>query len=315
MMPDSEINKLADNMKACGFDERFPIIMYQSLILDGRNRWLAAEQAGVQPLTQDFVGTDEEAQQFVYTANEPRRHLTQEWIAKRAEERRQRVAEARSEGQSIRKIAEKEDVSIGQVQRDIKQTGATVSGDTVEGKDKKTRPAKNPKPMCEKCTRNKTFGRPNDKNCADCKEIRKPKKTEPAPTVRGGTVDEPDPNKDEPKDENGTPWVTQASLQAIKATAPLKEMGRQIAVMLRQLNDNEDLQLYTYSIDSAKTSLKAVKDLFGNYPSYVCPYCDGTLKTTVDGSAKGKPCEMCNKEGWVPRHVYRRSPKAQEAKT
>ncbi len=150
-MPAEDLNRLTNSMRAIGYDARFPIVKFGGQILDGRNRWKAAELAHVNPTFIDFAGSDEEAHQFVITANEERRHLTPQWLEQHRRERIDRIAEARKGGKSIRVIAEEEGVSVGTVQRDIQ--AATVSGgDTVEpaggkvtGKDGRTRPAIMPK--------------------------------------------------------------------------------------------------------------------------------------------------------------------------
>src|SRR5262249_53283417 len=48
LMPTGELQRLIDDMKEHGFDARFPIVWHEGLILDGRNRWLAALAAGVE---------------------------------------------------------------------------------------------------------------------------------------------------------------------------------------------------------------------------------------------------------------------------
>jgi len=50
-------------------------------VLDGRNRWLACEMAGVEPVTEPFEGDDAEALRYVVRANVRRRHLTPSQIA------------------------------------------------------------------------------------------------------------------------------------------------------------------------------------------------------------------------------------------
>ncbi len=140
LMPDSELGRLEEAMRHRGFDKRFPIVLYNKKILDGRNRFKAANAAGVEPLTIHFDGDDDAARRFVQTANEERRHLAPEWLRVRREERIARVAQARVDGESIRVIAKTEKISIGQVQRDLET--ATVSGDWPrwQEKSRKSRP-------------------------------------------------------------------------------------------------------------------------------------------------------------------------------
>lgn len=74
MLPEAELNELAEDIKKNGLQE--PIVVYQKDILDGRNRYAACRIAGVMPKIKMFSGTDEEALQFVASHNLHRRHLT-----------------------------------------------------------------------------------------------------------------------------------------------------------------------------------------------------------------------------------------------
>jgi hypothetical protein len=152
MMPSFELGLVEQDMRQNGFDARFPIYFYQIKILDGRNRFLAAKAANIKPVFREFIGTDEEAKEFVKRANEHRRHLTEDWLRRRRKERIERVAEARAEGQSIRTIAEAEKVSEKTVRNDIAEQVRTPSAPEpakpkkTTGKDGKTYPAEKPKP-------------------------------------------------------------------------------------------------------------------------------------------------------------------------
>lgn len=74
MLPDTELQELANDIKAHGFRKQFPIIALEGKILDGRNRWKACQIAGVQPLIEEFSGDDPLS--FVASANLTRRQLT-----------------------------------------------------------------------------------------------------------------------------------------------------------------------------------------------------------------------------------------------
>jgi hypothetical protein len=172
LLTNGEQGRLIESMKH-GFDPRFPIVTYQGKILDGRNRWLAAIAAKVEPVFIEFTGDDEAAKQFVITANEERRHLSEKFLELKRRERIDRVAEARKAGESIRTIAEREKVSTTTVQRDLSQA-STVTGVTVEpesgksaGKDGKERPATRPSIFCSRCARVGPV-----KGCQACKDER-----------------------------------------------------------------------------------------------------------------------------------------------
>lgn len=72
MMDSAELQELAQDIKANGLLE--PITLYEGKILDGRNRYLACQQAQVQPRYEQFTGNSPAA--FVISMNAKRRHLT-----------------------------------------------------------------------------------------------------------------------------------------------------------------------------------------------------------------------------------------------
>ncbi len=73
LMTDDELAKLADDIRAQG--QLVPIVTHDGLILDGRNRWLACERAGVTPRTVAWTGQGSPAM-WVISMNLQRRHLT-----------------------------------------------------------------------------------------------------------------------------------------------------------------------------------------------------------------------------------------------
>jgi hypothetical protein len=148
LMPDAVLSEFAANMQD-GYDDAFPIWLYEGKIIDGRNRYLAAQATGMEPTFMEYEGDDPAG--FVETANFHRRHLTEEWLMQHRLERVQRVAEARQEGQSLRTIAENEKVSLAQVREDVEDAAvhlgctAEPKEGTVTGKDGKKHPARKPR--------------------------------------------------------------------------------------------------------------------------------------------------------------------------
>lgn len=115
---------------------------------------------------------------FIRIKNDNRRHETPEAIDKRQKARMERIAKARSEGKSIRAIADKEDVSPSTVQRDLEKA-AGVPGGTPEpktgkvaGKDGKSYSARKPVDVssifCARCIR---LAKPV-KDCPSCEAER-----------------------------------------------------------------------------------------------------------------------------------------------
>lgn len=73
MIAEPELQLIADDIASRGQEE--PIVLYEGMILDGRNRWKACEIAGVDPLTIEYGGTDPLG--FVLSINLHRRHLSE----------------------------------------------------------------------------------------------------------------------------------------------------------------------------------------------------------------------------------------------
>jgi N6-adenosine-specific RNA methylase IME4 len=71
-----EFDKLVDDIKTNGLLN--PIVLYEGKILDGRNRFNACLEAGIQPLFVEYDGDEPDA--YVIALNVRRRHLKQQQI-------------------------------------------------------------------------------------------------------------------------------------------------------------------------------------------------------------------------------------------
>lgn len=69
------ITDIANDMRAHGYRHDRPIILYEGAILDGRHRYEAALEAGIDPIFVEFQGTREEAINYVTSENVNRRML------------------------------------------------------------------------------------------------------------------------------------------------------------------------------------------------------------------------------------------------
>lgn len=119
LLPEAELKELADDIKAKGLI--YPVVMCGKLVLDGRNRMLACEIAGVGVHFRDYTTYHSEhtPTEWVLAANSKRRQLTASQkgaigaeatplIAKEVEEmRRLKISEARN-GETRQKIAPSE---------------------------------------------------------------------------------------------------------------------------------------------------------------------------------------------------------------
>ena len=76
---EDELQDLTDDVRAHGLID--PIVLFEGMILDGRNRSAACERAGVEPRYAQFRGGREDALILVISHNLKRRHLTKQAIA------------------------------------------------------------------------------------------------------------------------------------------------------------------------------------------------------------------------------------------
>ncbi|HMF11448.1 MAG TPA: ParB N-terminal domain-containing protein [Gemmataceae bacterium] len=70
-MSESDFAALKDDIKEHG--QRDPVIVFQNQILDGRHRYRACRELGIEARTEEFIGDDPVA--FVVSKNLKRRHL------------------------------------------------------------------------------------------------------------------------------------------------------------------------------------------------------------------------------------------------
>ena len=76
-LPDEEMKKLAEDIKENGL--RLPIVRWKGQIIDGQNRLIACEMAGVEPIIkdrEDALEDEGEVAKFIISINCNRRHLT-----------------------------------------------------------------------------------------------------------------------------------------------------------------------------------------------------------------------------------------------
>jgi len=73
MIGDDELENLKEDIKEYGLLE--PIIMYEGKILDGRNRYRASKEIGIEPKFEEYKG--DTPLEYVLSLNLKRRHLTQ----------------------------------------------------------------------------------------------------------------------------------------------------------------------------------------------------------------------------------------------
>lgn len=98
LMDAESLDSLAADIKQNGLRE--PIWLFEGKVLDGRNRSTACLVAGVTPETREFVGTREEAIDFVWSVNKERRHLQPGQLVAAALKRQELLDQFEAEGKA-----------------------------------------------------------------------------------------------------------------------------------------------------------------------------------------------------------------------
>lgn len=75
LMTEAELEGLSADIKANGFSKEHPIVLFEGKVLDGRNRLVACNQAGIAPTFKEYRGDD--ALAYVETENLNRRNLNE----------------------------------------------------------------------------------------------------------------------------------------------------------------------------------------------------------------------------------------------
>lgn len=258
------------------------IILFEGKILDGWQLYRACLETDTEPEFQEKPD-DIEAEEYVRTVNDDRRHETQEVAMRRASARRERVAELRKQGNSLPSIAETVGVSVGQVQRDI-ATVQTLSGDkvapkggSVTGKDGKKR-------------KRSTVGRPRKASAT---------KPESTPDGKPSTNGKPDEST---TDDLGT--EIPPGLAPVFGKVPeFKGIVSQLNAINRKLVElSETPAGACMRLQAAQIDLKNLKETVKfDTPYCVCPVCKGCAKTRKTNCP-------CKQRGWLIEGAYKNLP-------
>jgi hypothetical protein len=138
LMEGEEFDALVADVKANG--QREPIVLFEKMILDGRNRYRACLAAGVEPYLMEGDDWITDPAAYVISANIHRRHLT-------AEQKRELIAKliaatpTRSDRQ-IAKTAKASPTFVGKVRSKIEEAGDVSTVDTRTDTKGRKQPAK-----------------------------------------------------------------------------------------------------------------------------------------------------------------------------
>jgi hypothetical protein len=242
-------------------------------VLDGWQLLRGCVEADIKPTFQqlpDGVAPDV----FVEVMNDRRRHEDAETTRKRAEARRQRVAELRRQGQSLPVIAAQEEVSVAQVQRDLDKVGSTLPGGKVEPQN------------------GQVTGRDGKKRTASKRKKKAPRPRPKDNTDDGGVL----------LDALDCP-VPPGLVSVFNKVKAFRNIVQELTCI------NQELGLLKQSpagaclrLDMAQTDLKNLKNTVRfDTPYCVCPVCKGEAKTR-------KANCPCKQRGWLIEGAYKNLP-------
>ncbi len=80
-MTEEERKEVRADIQMHGYDDRYPVILYQDKVLDGWNRQKICEELSVTPTYQEFNGSDLEAMDFIWRSNKRRNLTSSQWSA------------------------------------------------------------------------------------------------------------------------------------------------------------------------------------------------------------------------------------------
>lgn len=75
LMPEADLRAMAEDIKARGLDR--PVVTFRGQVIDGRNRLLACQLAGIEPAVQEWDCRGASVVKYVIAANLHRRHLNE----------------------------------------------------------------------------------------------------------------------------------------------------------------------------------------------------------------------------------------------
>jgi hypothetical protein len=257
------------------------ITLYEGKVLDGFQLLRACIEADIKPNFQQLSdGIAPET--FVEIMNDRRRHEDAETMRKRAHARRERVAAARSEGQSTWAIAEAEGVSQKTIRNDLEAL-------TAEGTQCSTEYPTQLAPPDGQIT-----GKDGKKRSAN-RKTKKPKKAKPRTLTKAIDAESDGELKD------GLGGLVPPGLRGVfEAAATFRGVLSQITEIKSAISNlvgtaagkHLHQQEVIVDLENARRAIRFAM------PYAVCPVCKGSGKT------RSANCP-CKDAGWLPEDNYR----------
>jgi ParB-like chromosome segregation protein Spo0J len=136
LMEGEEFDALVADIKANGLIS--PVVVHEDMILDGRNRYRACLEGGIEPTFRPYTGDDPAA--YVISANIHRRHLTTE--QKRDLIARLVKAQPEKSDRQIAKTAKVHHETVGTVRKQLEARGDVAESATRTDTKGRKQPAK-----------------------------------------------------------------------------------------------------------------------------------------------------------------------------
>jgi len=80
-MTAEERKEVRADIQMYGYDDRYPVILYEDKVLDGWNRQQICEELSVTPAYLEFKGSDLDAMDFIWRSNKRRNLTSSQWSA------------------------------------------------------------------------------------------------------------------------------------------------------------------------------------------------------------------------------------------
>lgn len=279
---DEDIQAMIDITKKLGGVFNDPGVVWNGLLLDGRNRQIVCKQLGMPYEYREFFGNFMQAESYVIAKNLARRHLTKEqramWYVLQA---RVREKFGFGDGPNVKKISEEHGLLKSVVRKAI--TLANIAEDEI--KDGK---AINDDPRIRKILTGESSVSKEMQIIAD-----EGKKLNLTGEKRKPHAQPYDPTEDCYTDDSGLP-VAGAMIDIWRA---LPQFNKTRAFTLSLADELKRLMTHPaaqgLSVEHVRHLSDLARDLDAKMPSHVCPHCKG-----------GKKCEctLC-KTRWLGRGV------------
>ncbi len=293
LMTGKQFERFTQRMKENGYDTKKPIVLFEGMILDGRNRYRAAKSLGIAPSVVEYAGEWGDPWNFVLVQNADRCHYSFEGLAllAAAEHKYGGYAHGGERGQvsnrTLAQVGEDHGISPQTVRRAKKVLDADpdVKELVAQGDASITDAAE-------------VASQPKEVQREAAKAVKNGKAKTLSAHVNGkkgkGDAWEGEPDEiatDAERDRRGTPLPS--GLKDIFASPIFASCVQHLREARRALDGIAKHSHYQPKPAEFAQSLRHIEEVVSqNVPHAVCPSCHG------------EECDDCRKMGWVPEWRY-----------